>query len=131
MFRGRAAQKLASQVAGQRWDRFDVCPHEELRQPDRVHVDPSGAVHVCQGISLGNLFRESLETLCACYEPSRHPIVGPLLEGGPAELARRYGVPVGDSYADACHLCDATRHALRSRFPEHLTPEALYGVMAG
>jgi len=129
MHRGRAAAMLSHRVAKQPWQHFTTCPFEDLRSPDRVHVDPLGNVHICQGISLGNVFRRPLEQICADYAPERHPITGPLLAGGPAELARRFEVPHGESYADACHLCYETRCALRSRFPEILTPGQVYGEL--
>jgi len=50
-----------------------------------------------------------------------------LLAGGPAELARRYGIPRDERYADACHLCDRTRHALRACFPQVLAPDQMHG----
>ncbi|MCG6925519.1 MAG: radical SAM protein [Acidobacteria bacterium] len=128
MFRGRAAETLASRAPHRPWTGFDACPHEDLEDPGRLHVDPLGYAHVCQGIALGNVLTESLKDLCERYEPSSHPICGPLLAGGPAELARRYGVRPRPEYADACHLCDQTRHALRSRFPEVLAPDQMYGV---
>lgn len=127
MFRGRAARELAARVARRPWTDFGECPGEDLRDPGRVHVDPLGFVHVCQGITVGNLFARPLREILAKFDPDRHPITGPLLAGGPAELARRYGVPPGDGYADACHLCDATRHTLRTRFPEELGPDPIYG----
>jgi len=68
-----------------------------------------------------------LRDICAAYEPETCPIIGPLLEGGPAELVKRYDLEHEDSYADACHLCDAARRLLRARFPETLTPDQLYG----
>jgi hypothetical protein len=128
MFRGRAAEKLTPEAPKHRWGGFDECPHEELREPARLHVDAFGHAHVCQGISIGNVFEMGLEAICSGYDPSLHPIVGPLLEGGPAELARRYGVKPDKEYADACHLCYATRLALRPRFPGHLAPDAMYGI---
>jgi hypothetical protein len=39
LYRGRAAQILASRVQGEPWERFDECPWEDLRGPERVHVD--------------------------------------------------------------------------------------------
>jgi MoaA/NifB/PqqE/SkfB family radical SAM enzyme len=128
MFRGRAVETLASRAPHRPWTELDACPHEDLENPGRLHVDPLGFAHVCQGISLGNVLTESLRTICERYEPSSHPICGPLLAGGPAELARRYGLRPRPEYADACHLCDQTRHALRSRFPEVLAPDQMYGV---
>ena len=131
MYRGRAVEKLAGQATLHPRDQFNTCPHEELRKPGRVHVDPFGEIHVCQGISLGNVLRggRSLREICAAYDPDAHPIVGPLLAGGPAELARHYGLAHADGYADACHLCYASRLALRERFPDILTPDQAYGIM--
>lgn len=128
MFRGRAARKLASKVAPHPWEEFDECPHEDLREPGRCHLDPLGHLHICQGISLGNLFETPLAKIAAGYEPETHPICGPLLRGGPAALVREYGVPHADEYADACHLCYEARLALRERFPAILTPDQMYGV---
>ena len=127
MHRGRAAAKLSGCVAKTPWGDFTACPFEDLREPERVHVDPLGNVHICQGISLGNAFRTSLEQICADYVPEEHPIVGPLLEGGPAALVKRFEIPCDPDYADACHLCYEVRRALRERFPEILTPDQVYG----
>ena len=128
MFRGRAAESLASRAPHRPWTEFRGCPHEDLEEPGRLHVDPLGFAHVCQGISLGNVLTESLDEICARYEPRSHPICGPLLDGGPAELARRYGLRPMEAYADACHLCDESRRRLRPRFPEVLTPDQMYAV---
>ncbi len=128
MFRGRAVDKLAPRAPQRPWRQFIECPYEDLRDPGRVHVDPFGFVHVCHGISLGNLFRTPLREICEAYDPDAHPVVGPLLQGGPAKLARRYEVTSGAGYADACHLCYEVRQALRHRLPEILTPDAMYGV---
>ncbi len=127
MFRGRAAERLADRAPRTAWAGLARCPYEDLREPGRVHVDPLGYVHVCQGITVGNVFRTSLGELCRSYEPEAHPIVGPLLAGGPAQLVRRYGIPHGEGYADACHLCYRARVALRARFPEVLAPAQMYG----
>jgi len=126
MFRGRAAEMLADAAPQHSWETFDECPYEDLREPGRVHIDPMGNVHVCQGISMGNLFRAPLADLCRRYDPDAHPIIGPLLAGGPAEMARRFAVPVETAYADACHLCYSTRAGLRKELPEILTPDQVY-----
>jgi hypothetical protein len=128
MYRGRAADKLAPLAGRQPWAEFDACPHEDLREPGRLHVDALGNLHLCQGISVGNLFQKPLAEICATYDPDGHPIAGPLLAGGPAELMRVYGLAREDGYADACHLCDAARHALRGRFPAELGPEQMYRI---
>ena len=128
MFRGRAVEKLAVRAPRQPWEAFSECPHEDLREPGRVHVDALGNLHVCHGISIGNLFRQPLSQICRSYAPEAHPIVGPLLTGGPAELIRRYNLPAPGGYADACHACYEARMALRPRFPDTLMPDQIYGV---
>ncbi len=128
MYRGRAARDLAPRATLHAWDSFAACTNENLVDPGRVHVDPLGNVHICQGISLGNLFETGLAEICRDYDPAAHPIVGPLLAGGPAELARAFEVEHGDSFADACHLCDSVRRKLRERFPRTLGPDQMYGV---
>ena len=127
LFRGRAAALLAPRVTAKPWQTFDRCPWEELRQPGRVHVDPFGHLHICQGISIGNLLERPLAEIMAAHDPDEHPIVGPLLAGGPAELVRRYDLAHNDGYADHCHLCYSARCALRQRFPHELTPDQMYG----
>lgn len=127
MYRGRAAVTLAPRASALPWDSFDECPHEQLDDPGRVHLDPLGNLHLCQGLVMGNLFERPLKELVRSYRPKQHPIVGPLLQGGPAELVRRYAVPHAPAYADACHLCYSTRLALRPRFGEALRPGQMYG----
>lgn len=127
LYRGRAAELLASRVAAKPWEQFTECPWEELRNPERVHVDPFGYLHICQGISIGNLLERPLAEIMRDYAPDNHPIVGPLLVGGPAEIVRRYELPHEDGYADHCHLCYKSRCALRERFPDVLTPDQMYG----
>jgi hypothetical protein len=128
MYRGRAAVKLVERAALRPWEEFTSCPYEDLREPGRLHVDPLGNLHICQGIALGNLFQRPLGQVCAGYDPDAHPVTGPLLAGGPAELVRCYGLPHQAGYADACHLCYAARTELRRRFPEILGPDQMYGV---
>jgi MoaA/NifB/PqqE/SkfB family radical SAM enzyme len=128
MYRGRAAEKLTPQASRHPWETFTECPHEDLREPGRVHIDPLGNLHVCQGISIGNLFQTPLSEIIQEYHPDSHPITGPLLNGGPAELVRRYQVSHEDGYADACHLCYSSRILLRQQFPETLTPDQMYGL---
>lgn len=127
MYRGRAAETLIDRTGRRAWSDFTECPHEDLREPGRVHVDPLGHVHICQGISIGNLFDTPLAQICAGYQPEADPVLGPLLEGGPARLVLGYGLDHDDGYADACHLCDTARRALRERFPRTLTPDQAYG----
>jgi MoaA/NifB/PqqE/SkfB family radical SAM enzyme len=128
MYRGRAAEKLSGKAQHHPWSQFTTCPYEDLREPGRVHVDPLGNLHICQGIVIGNVFQTPLKTICERYDPDAHPITGPLLHGGPIELVERYGVSHRAAYADACHLCYESRRLLRDRFPEILAPDQVYGV---
>ena len=128
MFRGRAAVKLVEGLPGQPWEMFDTCPYENLASPSRVHLDPFGYLHLCQGISMGNLFERPLTDIVANYDPATHPIVAELLAGGPAELVRRHGLEPDPRYVDACHLCYTARSQLRSKYPDILAPDQMYGV---
>ncbi|HEX2992452.1 MAG TPA: hypothetical protein VHO49_17335, partial [Anaerolineales bacterium] len=84
MVRGRAAVKLTSPVPDHPWDGFASCPYEDLREPGRIHLDPLGNIHICQGIVIGNVFEKPLKQICQDYDADAHPICGPLLTGGPA-----------------------------------------------
>ena len=128
MFRGRAAVKLAPRAPQITWDSFTTCPYEDLIEPGRLHLDPNGNLHICQGICIGNLFERPLRDIVESYEPQTHPITGPLLERGPMGLVLKYQVPHRDTYADACHLCYETRLALRDLFPILLAPDPIYGA---
>jgi hypothetical protein len=127
LYRGRAADELAPLVETKPWEQFTECPWEDLRNPERVHVDYLGNMHICQGISIGNLLERPLAEIMSEYDPDAHPIVGPLLVGGPAEIVRKYDLDHEAGYADHCHICYQSRCALRQRFPDVLTPDQMYG----
>jgi hypothetical protein len=128
-FRGRAAFQLTEGVARQPWTEFTSCPDEDLKEPGRVHVDAYGLVHVCQGLTIGDLGQRSLEEIVVEYDPLSHPVIGSLAQGGPVALVERYGLPHEEAYADACHLCYQARSALRNDFPECLGPDQVYGSL--
>jgi hypothetical protein len=128
MFKGRAAEKLVEGVPTRPWREFHECLDEDFAHQTRVHVDPFGYVHVCQGITIGNVKQARLVDLFANFEPEKHPICGPLLKGGPAGLVREYGVKHEEEYVDECHLCHSTRLKLRKKFPHILAPDTIYGL---
>lgn len=128
MFRGRAVEKLTAGLPRRHWEEFTECPYEELEAPKRVHLDPYGNVHICQGLSMGNAWEKPLSEMVKDYDATSHPICGPLVRGGPALLAKEYGVEHEDSYVDACHFCYIIRSKLLDRFPQYLTPKQVYGV---
>jgi hypothetical protein len=127
MLRGRAAEKLTDGLPTRPAGELTSCPHEDLEHPGRVHLDPFGHVHLCQGLSLGNFFQTPLSELILTYDAAGHPICGPLVRGGPAGLAREYGVEIGDRFVDECHYCYLVRKSLRERFPDLLAPPQVYG----
>jgi hypothetical protein len=128
LFKGRAAEKLTAGLPVRPWQEFRTCPHEELADPERVHVDAYGNVHGCQGVSLGNMWKTPLSELLTIYDATGHPIIGPLVEGGPARLVERFGLNVADAYVDECHLCYMARKSLLMDFPEYLAPPLVYGL---
>lgn len=128
MFRGRAAEQLAGLAPGRPAKLFDKCPHEDLVRPERVHIDPFGNVHVCQGICIGNVWEDPLSEIMAGYDADSHPLCGPLAQGGPFKLARVFtDLNENDLFADACHLCYSVRLAQLDRFPVYLKPRQVYG----
>ncbi len=130
MYRGRAVETLAPAAPKRPWTEFRNCPHENLKDPGRLHVDALGNLHVCQGLSVGNVTEKPLAKICEDYRPAEDPVLGALLRGGPAELARDLSFEMQKEYADACHLCYETRRAMQSRFPQTLAPPAMYGDLS-
>ena len=130
-FRGRAAEKLTGGLPTLPRSEFTECRHEELEDPERVHVDAFGNVHICQGLLMGNLWRTPLSEMVCNYRADGHPICGPLLEGGPALLAATYAAPAAEGYVDECHCCYSVRKSLLGQFPDHLGPRQVYGVADG
>jgi hypothetical protein len=127
-FRGRAVEKLTSGLPERPWRELNKCPYEELEAPKRVHVDPCGNVHVCQGLSMGNMWETPLSALIENYDAGSHPVCGPLARGGPALLSEEYNVGREDGYVDECHFCYLVRMALIDRFPQYLAPRQVYGL---
>lgn len=129
MFKGRAVEKLAAGLPTKPWTEFAKCKDEDFSRQSRVHVDPFGYVHVCQGITIGNMKQTPLSKLLVDFEPEKHPICGPLLRGGPAGLVQEYEVEHAEGYVDECHLCYSARLKLRKRFPKELAPDQMYGIL--
>jgi hypothetical protein len=127
MYKGRAASELTGEAERKVWSEFTECPYEELENPGRVHVDPLGYVHVCQGISIGNAWRRPFSEIVGGYDPHGNPIIGPLIRGGPAALVESFRLLPDESYADACHLCYSMRLMLREKHPDILGPDQMYG----
>ena len=128
LFKGRAAEKLTAGLPVRLCKELTTCPHEDLLSPERVHVDAYGNVHLCQGLSMGNIWEKALPDVVHDYDAHRHPIAGPLLRGGPIGLVKEHGLAISDCYVDECHLCYTARKQLLPSFPEYLAPEEAYGL---
>jgi len=128
MFRGRAVEKLTEGLPRRPAGELTTCPHEDLQNPSRVHVDCYGHVHLCQGLSMGNMWQRPLSKLVFEYEADSHPVCGPLAKGGPALLAKQYDADSEEEYVDECHFCYLTRRSLINRLPEYLAPRQVYGL---
>jgi len=127
VFRGRAAAKLSRYAELKDWRLFTTCPYEDLEKPSRLHVDAYGNIQICQGINMGNIWERPLEELVRDYDPSTHPVCGPLIRGGPALLANELGyTPPPEGVADACHLCWLARKSCRKKYPGILEPAQVY-----
>jgi hypothetical protein len=128
-FKGRAVEKLTAGLPRRPWQELTQCPYEDLRSPSRVHVDHYGHVHLCQGLSMGNMWQHQLSSLIREYQADSHPICAPLAKGGPALLASQYDVEHEPGYVDECHFCYLVRRALVGRFPDYLAPKEVYGIV--
>jgi hypothetical protein len=128
MFRGRAVEKLTADLPQRWWKEFNECPYEDLESPKRVHLDPYGNVHICQGLSMGNAWETPLTKMVKAYDAGAHPICSLLVKGGPALLAKEYKVKHDSKYVDACHFCYLIRRELMEKFPQYLTPQQVYGI---
>jgi Radical SAM superfamily len=128
MFRGRAVEKLTDGLPRQKWDKLNTCPYENLQEPDRVHIDAYGNVHICQGLSMGNMWKTPLSVLIKKYNGGEHPICGPLIKGGPAQLAKMHNAEHYDKYIDECHFCFLLRLSLINKYPQYLAPKQVYGL---
>jgi organic radical activating enzyme len=127
-FRGRAADKLSDNLPRRAWEEMRQCPYEDLESPSRVHVDPFGNVLICQGISIGNMWQAPLSEIIRNYSSKAHPICGPLIRGGPAELAKALGVKLESGYIDECHICYLVRREAADSYPDFLCPRQVYGL---
>lgn len=127
MYRGRAATKLVEKANKKLWREFTKCPYENFEKQGRVHVDPLGYVHVCQGISIGNAWQKPFSEIIEEYNPHGNPILEPLILGGPVALVEKFNLPHDEVYVDACHLCYVARVILRNKYPDILVPDQMYG----
>jgi MoaA/NifB/PqqE/SkfB family radical SAM enzyme len=129
MYRGRAFSKLTEKANKKSWREFTKCPYENFANQERIHIDPLGYVHVCQGISIGNAWQKPFSKIIEEYNPYENPILEPLVRGGPVALVEKFSLSHDEVYADACHLCCVARCMLRDKYPDMLVPDQMYGEL--
>lgn len=127
-FRGRAVDKLIEGLPKKHWESLTECPYEDLKELGRIHVDPFGNAHICQGLSIGNFWKTPLSELIKNYDANKHPICGPLIRGGPAQLIKEHSIQHEVEYVDECHACYLTRLSMIDKFPDYLGPKQVYGI---
>lgn len=110
--------------------------NEQLLRGKHVHIAPTGEVWpaTCVGIVAGNALEQDIQAIWANLhrEPGKSPIIGPLSEGGPAELARHFsgqeltGLPT--AHSSKCQLCYNVRKCLQQQeqYSQYLGPPAVY-----
>jgi MoaA/NifB/PqqE/SkfB family radical SAM enzyme len=128
MFKGRAVEKLIEGLPTRPWQDLNSCPYEDFKGLGRIHVDPFGNAHICQGLSLGNFWETPLSDLIKNYDATTNPICDSLIRGGPAQLVKDFDLDHEEEYVDECHLCYLARLSLIPQFPKLLAPKQVYGM---
>lgn len=90
-FKGRAVEKLTAGLPTRSIAELIACPHEDLQDPSRVHLDAYGNVHLCQGLLLGNIWETPLPKLISKYDQAPIPSAGCSLTVVRANWRKRMG----------------------------------------
>ncbi len=72
--------------------------------------------------------KSPLTEIISDYNVEKHPICGPLIRGGPAQLVKELNISPNQEYADECHLCYSIRREIIDQYPEYLAPKQAYGL---
>jgi len=128
IFRGRAIEKLAEGLPTKTARELVTCPYEDLVNPSRVHLDSYGHLHICQGLSMGNIWEIPLSELVKNYSVNNHTICKSLVAGGPYQLAIDNEIDTDGHYIEECHYCYEIRKQLIDKYPDYLVPKHVYGI---
>lgn len=127
MFTGRAAETISGRIPGNDWGEFEVCPREDLADPDQMYIDAFGYVQICPGIAIGNICEKPLHTIVEEYVPSNHDLIKYLLLQGPAGVIREFNLQPTKKFVGPCHCCYSARGELIDLLPEIVAPRHVYG----
>ncbi|MEM0008308.1 MAG: radical SAM protein [Candidatus Bathyarchaeia archaeon] len=127
MYRGRACSKLAGKADKRCWREFTKCPYEDFVNQERVHIDPFGYVHVCQGISIGNAWQKPLSKIVEEYDPYANPILEPLIRGGPVRLLKSTTCPMTSFMRMRAIYATLRGKCYGDTLPDVLAPDQMYG----
>jgi len=103
----------------------------ESFNPKMIWIDPYGNVMICYGITIGNLYKNTLNEIIESYDPKNNILLSILSEKGPKglyEYAISKGIDLPDEYYDECDLCYQVRSKLRMIHSEVLSPMECYPV---
>ncbi|KPV65525.1 MAG: molybdenum cofactor biosynthesis protein A [Candidatus Bathyarchaeota archaeon BA1] len=88
-----------------------------LTNPGVVCIEPSGSVHICWDLIIGNAKNKPLSQIITEYDWRRNQIIRTLVEEGPTGLPRllraRSHRFEEDQYVNKCHLCMEIRKTLK------------------
>ncbi len=129
--RGKGRGSLICSGKARPWQELSDC-NEALKDPGRVHIGPEGAIHLCQGVLIGQDARKKqMKEIFEEHLKAPNVIVEQIAQGGPAKLAEfaiKYGFKPKDTYLQDCQLCFEVRKFLRDNYPEILGPKEVYDI---
>ena len=129
--RGKGRGSLICSGKARPWQELTSC-NEALKDPGRVHIGPEGAIHLCQGVLIGQDGRKKhLKDIFEEHLESPNIVVEQIIQDGPAKLARfamKYGFEPKHTYLQDCQLCFEVRRFLQDNYPELLGPKEVYDI---
>jgi len=120
---GRNRSNIGEYYQSVRHDLDKKCgsiPHTNpLDRVGTIRILPNGAVNICRGITIGNIFAQSIGSILESYSPAKTPMASLMhAEGirGLYNLALRNGAEIRqDEYYGLCDLCASCMSFLKSK----------------
>jgi len=101
-----------------------------LNKPKGFLIDNFGYIQICDGISIGNIYKKSLQEILNDYSSEKNPIINLLWEYGPLGLAKylkNLDLDMNKKiFVNNCHLCYNMRKLIQENFTEILFPKIFY-----
>ncbi|MBN2724305.1 MAG: radical SAM protein [Deltaproteobacteria bacterium] len=121
--RGRGAYQKYSGCEYYSANELSNCPHQKLTAPEYVYADSTGNIMPCPGITYGNIYKSSLESILSDENITSNQFINILTLGDFDKAARMVDIdPNEKRFYDHCHCCYTIRNAMRLsgmlQFPE-------------